>query len=477
MKKIKIIATVIFLILVFSRKSLAASAYTSEEIRESFIQYIYDKYGISVNTEGSTGTQNLSRLNDFCGYWRVEDDKHCIMFQDSDGFINFAVVNSYNLNGTSVSFDYLIYNSYRPNIGAVINPAYSGSFTASFTPNSFNDLGNLNEFMNPIDYENYVYDPTIYVPNIKAVYTGNNPSQAASSYSIPVDFTIDNGTGVEYGIQIQYKFWMPKLVKFIYSDGGSVNYAYANYSGHFNDLYEMGSGETIEAAENGEIEYLTFNLLDNINDWVNFHSSVMLNQSYESNVTDYSSSQSAYTRFNKNVLKMGNRLELWVRYYYVVDGIVYAGDWRHWISEAPQEQDLVQSVQYVTGSNVSANSNQVNPSDQEISQELESPTSVLPSYQNVQVTVINQVPNNMNYPTIAAYQNDNMLVDTMNNATKIMNWLNGEGEFAQAGMTGASNGGFGAFLGASFGFIPWYIWAVIAVGFGFSIVIMILKVL
>lgn len=478
MKKIKFIATAILIVLLISRKALAAGNYASGMTEEQTQIFLSDLASRGFNM--SNFNINGGNLQTVLAMW-VNGGK-IYGYQRTNGYVYFYAgdmtftENGFIItqnNAAKVCYKYYTVNQWDGGIyqSPTTQENAASQAVAIFSSESFND------YFTVIDYDNYTYDPSIYVPNIKAVYSGSNPSQTASSYSIPVTFTIDNGTGVEYGIQVKYKLWMPTIVKFNYSDGGAVTYNYSNYTSAIGTLFEMGDDTVISAAENGINANYSFNLSSKLNEWQNFHDVVIQDQTYQSNVSDYSSSQNSYLRFNKNALKMGNRLEIWVRYYYVDDGIAYAGDWRHWLSEAPQEQDLVSSVQYVNGSNVAADSNQINPSDQEISEELEAPVSVLPSYQNVQVTVINQVPNNMNYPTISAYQNDNMLVDTMNNATKIMNWLNGEGEFEQAGMTGASNGGFGAFLGASFGFIPWYIWAVIAVGFGFSIVIMILKVL
>lgn len=176
---------------------------------------------------------------------------------------------------------------------------------------------------------------------------------------------------------------------------------------------------------------------------------------------------SAITKFNnfrKNATFADNAVYVYARYFVIdEDNNFVVGPWRIWKSYNPNEFTSEVPNYYLpyavvpgtTGTNSSVDP--VSTSSPEPSV-IDNPVQTNPT---VNVTVTQNVPNYPDYPTIASYNKDNLLVDTMNQLTSIQGFF----------------GEFGSFLVTAFAFMPAWIWAIIGVGFSLSIVVMFLKIL
>lgn len=176
---------------------------------------------------------------------------------------------------------------------------------------------------------------------------------------------------------------------------------------------------------------------------------------------------SAITKFNnfrKNATFADNTVYVYARYFVIDDDNNFVvGPWRIWKSYNPNEFTTEVPNYYLpygivpgtSGTNTSVTP--VSTSSPEPSV-IDSPVQTNPT---VNVTVTQNVPNYPDYPTIASYNKDNLLVDTMDQLSSL------EGFFGE----------FGSFLVTAFAFMPAWIWAIIGVGFSLSIVVMFIKIL
>lgn len=171
-----------------------------------------------------------------------------------------------------------------------------------------------------------------------------------------------------------------------------------------------------------------------------------------------------FNTFRKNATFADNTVYVYARYFVVDDDNNFVvGPWRIWKSYNPNEFTTEIPNYYLPYAVVpgtvgtSENVDPVSSSSPEPSVII-NPVNTSP---NVNVTVTQNVPNYPDYPTIASYNKDNLLVDTINSLNSFTQFF----------------GDFGLFLTTAFGFIPEWIWGIIGVGFSLSIIVMFLKIL
>lgn len=315
-----------------------------------------------------------------------------------------------------------------------------------------------------IDYDNPIFSSAIPVPDMTVTFVGVGLTLPSNTNGVYVDCIVPEEEA--FYIQLQAKYSVCDLVQ-INLNNGVISYEYLDwYDGDNVDIYGLQDNESSVHVTASEFQTswntLINSLLEN-SSFPQFTSNVPF---WVQNPTaqKYLDAQSRY----KNVLMRqaplyGSRMELFARYYAIVDDSVYVGRWIHWNSANPSNTEELgskyQEDQPFPGYQNTSSDNDL-PEQENTYTNFGENTSV-DNNPYTQVIVNNNVPNYPDYPTVATYNHDNILVQFINTAKQLPNFF----------------GDFGSFLTTSFAFIPSYIWAVIGFGFMCSIVVMIIKIL
>lgn len=311
---------------------------------------------------------------------------------------------------------------------------------------------------NTIDYDNPVFSSQIPIPNMVVSLT-TLPLSYGGTAQTYVNCNINENEA--FYIQLQLKIGISDLVRIGLNDG-TYTYDYLTWSDHGPfDIYNLGEDVSSVNLEPSDFNTFWSSTIDDFSP--EFTTSVPFWLS-NPNAAKYLDAQQKYTdRLMLQFPLYGSRMELFARYYAVVDDVCYVGKWVHWNSANPSNTEQLsnqyQSDQPFPGYQNNSSSNDL-PEQEDTYNNFGENTSVNNDPYS-QVIINNNVPNYPDYPTAVSYNHDNILLQFIDTAKQLPNFF----------------GDFGLFLTTSFAFIPSELWALIGFGFMCSIVVMIIKVL
>ena len=170
---------------------------------------------------------------------------------------------------------------------------------------------------------------------------------------------------------------------------------------------------------------------------------------------------------NKWLGSFGSIFEITFCYAEIRDDKVYTGYWVRYTTSNPKKLALVnyyeQNILH-TGEEINYSTQSVSPYQVESESDQEGATipNSINSGNNYTINIsTQQVPNDMEYPTIVSYNHDNIFTTFV-------------GTYNTAGNTLS---GFAQFLNSTLLWIPSEIWFIVGMGFSMAILIMIIKIL
>lgn len=339
------------------------------------------------------------------------------------------------------------------------NPAQTNSYSTSVT-----SRGNLllNEVVNTVDWDNIIYDPMIPTPNFSVTYT----QDTSTLPRFPLEVGLNNSNS-DYFVEIVMENMTPSFVG-VKPDGTYEAFQYRQFPS--NIIYSKES-QTVSTDVTAQLlsaqlssawrsDILSY---DNTQDNA-FYIAVSDSPTFYQS-TQYTFLCGLYDSYRQIACFYGNNTGISMRYLRVVDGVAYAGKVKSWTNlyGGTFSESLPDYYKpYETAQGYETTGTEIIPV------ETTSPYVDAPNNQfgtktglTININTGNSVPNYPNYPTIATYNLDNMLVKTMDQGEHIGGFLTGIVGFA----------------GAALAFIPDYVWQVVAFGFSLSIVVMFLKIL
>lgn len=446
------------------------------------------KYSISLGFYGSTTyTADLYVNEKIAGYTggSVSSDKRFYMLRNGtvsklnwsssvpgtyDNVNNSAWDNFYFAGVTPIS-------SAHPEFCLYVTSGASGNtINASLDMTTdlprYSDWNEMVSYLNTIDVdlENIVYDPFIPTPQFNVTYV-ENTSNATQFF--PLEVELLNNTD-EYYVEIQMQNNTPSSLGISQSDIGGNFGNYVLYS-----LYKFESHAIADKYDFISADTMTSGVLTGL-----------LSSAWRSDISSYSSenveiipatgTNSAFVNsvwytalkdtwlqsFRNIACFYGNGTGISVRYFQIRDGVAYGGKVRIWNNL--QKSTFYEDIPDYYIPYTDAQGFERDTTTEIVPVETTNPNAGVPENQygtktgtNINISIGSTVPNHPDYPTIATYNLDNMLVSTMNNADDLGKFLtNVSGFFAE-----------------TLRFVPEPIWQVIALGFALSIVVMFLKIL
>ena len=344
--------------------------------------------------------------------------------------------------------------SYPNNVGIQTYNSFQNEYSAL-----------LEDYINNLyDWNDPQYNPNMPIPEFTTNY--NEIRVTSSSPQIPFDINFVNPNN-DYFIEIYINYWIPDNMSIdIFGRGKGTNDGFV-YKALSKELVSNYLIEPTQMLRINGINNLSLQLQTN---WQNALMQVPIESIQYVNTNNLPSGmfnqyKVSYEDYCRNILGFyGSQFTIMMRYFtFVNDSQYVVGAWRTWTTYSPNEFTERLPDYYVPYVPASGEENITNNTDPETVQVVSgtgNSTGVV-SDPNYYITVNQNIPNYPDYPTVASYNKDNLLLDTINQ----MNSLN------------AFFGQFGEFLTMSFSFFPAWIWAIIGVGFSISIVVMFLKIL
>lgn len=388
-------------------------------------------------------------------------------YNEGGNYLGFDLCNSNTrINGTSfsmVSGDTTsvrhISNINRPNASdfGFSNTNYTGT-VRNCNPYYW---GTFEEWLNGhIDFDNVYYSPMVATPILTPYYTAYNETGINIPY-VPLTFDLSN-PNESYYLQIKQKNYTPSVVRV---DGANKFNVQARNGFDVHDIYEMSDLiVSSDFSRNDFYDDISDNWMVDLNEFV-FSNVQMINglQSTIGSTADaYFLAQTTKYQQLRNIQTVyGNIIEIWARYFMIDENNnVVVGKWYHWWSLASDsfDEQLPEYVIPYEKAYGTENTTDQNNAPNGVGTTNGTGTSSNP---NQNYTYVSVVPNYPDYPTIASYNKDNLLVDTITkmNDTKVF------------------FGEFNNFLQASFVWVPNWIWGIIGVGFALSIIVFFLRML
>lgn len=346
--------------------------------------------------------------------------------------------------------------------GSTVNPYPSYPESTGDFP-VFTTVSELDEYLQQsfVDFDNPYYDPLIPVPDVEITYRDDYSN--GNPY-MPLNIALKNADDDLY-LEVVMVNYMPSSVKVEWQ-----NYS-ANYSHRFaqRDLiphaeYKIStdiSSDYIGTLANTAwgLDVASYPVTD-----VYFVNAIGTDTNA---VRAFNNMVDNYGQARKVGCFYGNNTEFYFRYFYVDGTKFVVSSWRTWSSQYSDTFGIELPSYYKTYDTASGYENTSTDTSIIISP-TSNPDSTNPANQvgvkkgsNITINIGQNVPNRPDYPTIASYNLDNLLVSTIDNVKGLGNFFSG----------------FAGFCTATFAWIPHQIWQIIAIGFALSIVVMFLKIL
>lgn len=383
--------------------------------------------------------------------WQTTNETYCIM-----GQYDVYLTNSVNDSGGNFAFTWQYHSTnYSPNFSGTLTWSSAGG-SNTLNQQFFLNYGAWNDFHTvPIEWDNPYYSANIPSP----VYYVYNQELLPIGPDAPIDLTLDYVPSNVY-VEMWADYKMPSNVVALHGKlGASYDY---RVSGQKQTVsVNLIDKEDLIVPGNLGQGYFHSRILSG---WISALDGFPISQVNITSIPDgWQEGIDAYEELRKTLTLYGSGVSIKLRYFTIVNDTQFVvGSWKIWDSYTPDtfSNELPSSYQPYFEASGNQGTSIDTSSDASLIVGGSDPTGYYTDpYANI--TYIQNVPNYPDYPTIASYNLDNMLVDTMNNV-KGLNTFFGE---------------FGSFLTVSFSFFPAWIWAIIGVGFGISIVVMFLKIL
>ena len=316
-----------------------------------------------------------------------------------------------------------------------------------------------------LDFSNPYYDPLLPVPEVEIKYNMTDYS-SGNVPILPISIALTNADSGYY-VQAVMVNYMPSTVAVKYQD-------YDALMSHKFEQHNLIPAEMLKTSSDLSADDLG-NLAENAwsQDVVSYPVSnvVFTNQigTDSGAASAYQNMIDQYTIARKIGLFYGNNTEFYFRYFYIDDSDRFVvSAWRTWSSAYSNSFGLAMPSYYKTYSSASGYENTDNNTSIVISPTSQ-PSVVNPSNNYgkktgspININIGSNVPNYPDYPTIATYNTDNLLVNALDTAKQLPDFFTSS---------------IAIFNGMFSGLLPEPFWGIIMTGFLFSIVIMIIKVL
>ena len=383
-----------------------------------------------------------------------------------NSFIKFVVGNSYIPGSVDYQYEYpspyyvfqIYYNSNKVGTSVYntnLFQTYYGNINDSYNVSNWQ---NIDEFLATVDFENLYYDPTIPTPEFVVTMERPTPWQDVSTDTNFFDVTWNEYSG--YYVQIGYKFSYPNGMKVGLVDGQTTFTPLTYSNSEYIDLWaleDMHDALYINSLVNGNSFELESAMIQDSDSW---QTSVPI-WANNFNNSGYTAARNKWnTKMRYCWPLYGLRLEIFERLYYVADNVCYVGAWKHWNNTYPSDYNEEIPNNYQVGSSMPGYSNVSNNTEYQEQTNTETSIGTQTGVNtNPAVIVNNLTPNYPDYPTVATYNHDNILLQFFTTAKQLPQNFQG----------------FSAFLSASLTWIPSYIWDIIALGLLASITVMVIK--
>ena len=382
---------------------------------------------------------------------------------------DFNTANSSTLYGSGSVYgmnnDGSIYDGY---LATAINgnwTAYSKNVSGYSELQTFSSYQSAYEYLTTprVDWDNPYYSPTMVIPEFEVNY--NLIDSGETTPFMPCSVYLTNANSNLY-CEVVCVNYMPSVVNVEwqnYSAKRSHKFEQHNLIGH-DELKlstDVGSDYIGNALQVAWLQDVTSYPVSE----VSFVNGIGTDSG---SLRGYNNMVDMYPQLRRIGLFYGNNTEIYVRYFMIGDNNEFiVSAWRTWTSQY-SESFGVEIPSYYKTYNPASGYQNIDPDTSIIISPTSAPDVINPSNQvgvktgsPITINIGQNVPNYPDYPTIATYNLDNMLVSTLNNAKDIGTFF--------SGVTG--------FFGATLAFIPPIVWQVVAFGFACSIVIMFLKIL
>lgn len=442
MRKV-IIIILPLLILLFSIKVHSADADDIDKLKTEYAA----KFGGTMST--SVATQIIDK-------WRSYDNLYLI---SSSAY--FYIASSYSVSGSNINIVYVASNSSYLDVSGNSTISWTGSGSITFAQSASKNYGRFDEFhVVNIDWDNPYYSVAIPAPEYEVTY--RNVASVGSNPDVPLNFIITPPIEGEYYCEIMSEFSMADDLTYVASQRYYDAYSYIQVQKEI-----VNPNQFVEPSDlNANSLYAVMN-----NMWQSALNELPMSDVSIKFPIDFTAEQiyagrDTYAALRKHCTLYGSSLKFYIRYFQIVDQTKFVvGPWRIWSSYSPKSFTDELPSYYMpytpaSGNTGTSTSTSSDPNEVIIPVGGQTPTGdyYTPTFN---INVGNNVPNYPDYPTIASYNLDNLLVSTMDNAKGISSFF----------------GEFGGFLTDSFAFIPAWIWAIIGFGFSLSILVMFLKIL
>lgn len=305
----------------------------------------------------------------------------------------------------------------------------------------------------------YYYDASIPLPDFQVILEQaprwSNVTEETNFFRLACENNND------YQVEFGYYYYSPSFVEIGLSNGNVTYKPITYYKSPYLQAYKGSAVQTSYYLNLPDVfewdSYITTNSASY------FSTSVPI-WNNDFNMGAYSNARQDWIdKYSLVMPYYGNKIEILARYFIETSDSVYVSAWNRWINTYPSEYTAQIPSNYQVGSFVpglQSSSDQIEEPEQEIIVGTITGSNN-DGYSGTNITINQAVPNYPDYPTVASYNHDNILLQFMDTATKLPSTFSG----------------FSSFLTSAFSFIPSSIWAVISFGLTCCIVVMIVKIL
>lgn len=455
MKKILLFLLPIFILMIGSRALAAPSA---SDLKSFYDQNYQSLTGVSISQDyWNYFVNNASAYGNY--------QKVCMGVSYSSSYSQVYIFGGSNFTVSADSFGFTINGTTDAYYWNAANQPYTGirnTLTNQTLSGGLNSTNLVNEVV-VMDFSNVIYDPLIPTPDFDVFYVENSTN---ATQFFPIVFSLKNNSN-PYFIEIYMENLTPSSLGIGPKD---VYTPYTFYQFPSHAIYSKQSLTLASEVSNGVLNGLLS---------AAWRSDIL---SYDESNVDISPNTAAWTTSNPTYIYFeqawymyrniacfyGNNSSVSMRYFTIRDGQVYGGKVKSWTS-LYGGNTFSESIPdyYVPDDPAQGYENETTTDIVPV--ETSNPSISFPANQtgkktglSININLGSNVPNYPDYPTIATYNTDNLLVYFLDTAKQLPDFFTSS---------------IAIFNGMFDGLFPDPFWGIIMTGFLFSIVIMIIKVL
>lgn len=460
MKKIIIVIAVFIAFMIPSLKVRAYTQELADKVDENFFNY-----GVLGYSYPSSHIRS-DILSNIMSYWESNPNKTLLIFcsSASGNGGNIYIVDNLQINDSVISggegyrwvnSQWNSGNQFTFNISGSVSTVGGGIYNGRYI-----NMGTYTE--NNIDFENPYYDPFMKIPEYEVKY---NMVDTGDTAPMPLIVGLKNADSNLY-VEAVCVNYMPSVVLV----------EWQNYKAVFSRKFEQHNlipheSQILSTDVSSDFigNALSVAWLQDVTSFpvseVSFSNGI---GSDATSIRAYNNMVDLYDTGRQIGCFYGNNTEIYIRYFRIDElGRFVVSSWRTWSSQYSDSFGVELPSYYKTLETASGYENTSSDTSIVISPTT-SPDNVNPSNQTgekkgspITINIGQNVPNYPDYPTIASYNLDNLLVSAIDNIKGLSSFFSG----------------FVGFCTATFAWIPVQIWQIIAIGFALSIVVMFLKIL